>query len=134
MGLANPQAMVQAVAAAQSLELIGMPEARLALTQAILFVCESPKSNSVVMAADAAFADVGQGADQPVPIHLRDTSYRGAKTLGHGVGYRYPHDYPGHWVKQEYMPPALKGRRYYHPSDQGTEAKIKAAKENRDSR
>jgi len=131
VGLANPQAMVQAVSAAQALEMIGMPEARLPLAQAIIFLCESPKSNSVVVAVDGAFADAKRGADQPVPIHLRDTSYRGAKQLGHGIGYRYPHDYPGHWIPQDYMPPALAGHVYYEPSDQGTEAKIKAAKQRR---
>ena len=124
IGLANPQAMVQAVTAADALEHIGMPEAGLSLSQAIIFLCESPKSNSVVLARDAAFADAEQSYDEPVPIYLRDTAYRGAKQLGHGVGYKYPHDYPGHWVAQEYMPPSLRGRRYYTPSSLGSEAKI----------
>ena len=124
IGLANPQAMVQAVTAADALEHIGMPEAGLSLSQAIIFLCESPKSNSVVLARDAAFADAEQSYDEPVPIYLRDTAYRGAKQLGHGVGYKYPHDYPGHWVAQEYMPPSLRGRRYYTPSGLGSEAKI----------
>ena len=131
IGMANPQAMVQAVSAAQALELIGMPEARLPLTQAILFLCESPKSNAVVMAVDAAFADAKDHFDEPVPIHLRDTAYYGAQKLGHGVGYKYPHDYPGHWVEQDYLPPSLKGKRYYQPSDQGTEAKIKESRKHR---
>ena len=124
IGLANPQAMVQAVTAADALEHIGMPEAGLSLSQAIIFLCESPKSNSVVLARDAAFADAEQSYDEPVPIYLRDTAYRGAKQLGHGVGSKYPHDYPGHWVAQEYMPPSLRGRRYYTPSGLGSEAKI----------
>ena len=124
IGLANPQAMVQSVTAADALEHIGMPEAGLSLSQAIIFLCESPKSNSVVLARDAAFADAEQSYDEPVPIYLRDTAYRGAKQLGHGVGYKYPHDYPGHWVAQEYMPPSLRGRRYYTPSGLGSEAKI----------
>ena len=124
IGLANPQAMVQAVTAADALEHIGMTEAGLSLSQAIIFLCESPKSNSVVLARDAAFADAEQSYDEPVPIYLRDTAYRGAKQLGHGVGYKYPHDYPGHWVAQEYMPPSLRGRRYYTPSGLGSEAKI----------
>lgn len=126
VGLANPAAMQQAVAAAQALELIGMPEARLSITQAIIFICESPKSNSVVMAVDAAFGDAENTIDEPVPIHLRDTSFRGADKLGHGVGYKYPHDYPNHEVEQEYMPPSVKGREYYVPSEMGTEARIKA--------
>ncbi|MCR5808816.1 MAG: replication-associated recombination protein A [Clostridiales bacterium] len=125
VGLANPTALQQAVAAAQALELIGMPEARLAITQAIIFVCESPKSNSVVMAVDKAFADAENTIDEPVPIHLRDTSFRGAAKLGHGVGYKYPHDYPNHEVEQEYMPPSVKGHTYYEPGELGVEASIK---------
>ncbi len=125
VGLANPQAMTQAVAAAQALELIGMPEARLSITQAIIFICESPKSNSVVMAMDAAFADAERIPDQPVPMHLRDTAYKGADKLGNGKGYKYPHDYPGHVVQQEYMPPSVKGRRYYVPGELGNEGKIR---------
>ena len=125
VGLANPQAMTQAVAAAQALELIGMPEARLSITQAIIFICESPKSNSVVMAMDAAFADAERIPDQPVPMHLRDTAYKGADKLGNGKGYKYPHDYPGHVVQQEYMPPSVKGRRYYIPGELSNEGKIR---------
>ncbi len=125
VGLANPQAMTQAVAAAQALELIGMPEARLSITQTIIFICESPKSNSVVMAMDAAFADAERIPDQPVPMHLRDTAYKGADKLGNGKGYKYPHDYPGHVVQQEYMPPSVKGRRYYIPGELGNEGKIR---------
>ena len=132
IGLANPQAMVQAVTAADALEHIGLPEARLSLTQAIIFLCESPKSNSVVMALTAAAADAEQSFDEPVPIYLRDTSFAGAGKLGHGKGYLYPHDFPGHWVKQDYMPPSLKGKRYYLPSDQGQEAKIRENHERRE--
>lgn len=125
IGLANPQAMIQAVAAAQALELIGLPEARLSIIQAIIFLCESPKSNAVVMALDAAFRDAETIPDQPVPIHLRDTSFRGADKLGHGKGYKYPHDFPGHVVEQEYMPPSVKGKRYYIPGELGSEGKIR---------
>lgn len=125
IGLANPQAMIQAVAAAQALELIGLPEARLSIIQAIIFLCESPKSNGVVMALDAAFRDAETIPDQPVPIHLRDTSFRGADKLGHGKGYKYPHDFPGHVVEQEYMPPSVKGKRYYIPGELGSEGKIR---------
>lgn len=132
VGLANPQAMVQAVAAADALEHIGLPEARLSLTQAIIFICESPKSNSVVEAMTRAVTDAENSLDEPVPIHLRDTSFAGASKLGHGKGYLYPHNYPGHWVRQEYMPPSLKGTRYYEPSDQGQEAKIKENHERRE--
>ena len=123
VGLANPIAMLQAVAAGQALELIGMPEARLPLSQAIIAICESPKSNSVVCAIDAAMADAESARGQ-VPPPLRDTHYKGAEQLGAGEGYRYPHEYPGHWVKQQYMPDEIKDHEYYHPSDQGHEAKI----------
>ncbi|MBR4435227.1 MAG: replication-associated recombination protein A [Clostridia bacterium] len=126
VGLANPTAMQQAVAAAQALELIGMPEARLSIAQAIIFICESPKSNSVVLAVDAAFSECEKTFDEPVPVYLRDTSYRGAAKLGHGVGYKYPHDYPNHEVEQNYMPPSVKNSSYYTPSDMGVEARIKA--------
>ncbi|MDO5111299.1 MAG: replication-associated recombination protein A [Clostridia bacterium] len=125
IGLANPQAMVQAVTAGQALEMIGMPEARLSITQAIIYLCESPKSNSVVMAVDAAYSDAGKSYDQPVPVHLRDTSYKGAAQLGHGKGYKYPHDYPGHVVEQVYMPTDVTGHVYYVPGELGQEAKIR---------
>ena len=125
VGLANPTAMLQAVAAAQALEMVGLPEARLSLAQAIIAVCESPKSNAVVMALDACVADAEQGGFGPVPVHLRDTHYAGHERLGSGAQYKYPHDFPGHWVAQEYMPPEVKGRRYYVASDQGQEAKLR---------
>ena len=125
VGLANPTAMLQAVAAAQALEMVGLPEARLSLAQAIIAVCESPKSNSVVMALDQSVADAEQGGFGPVPVHLRDTHYAGHERIGSGAQYKYPHDFPGHWVAQEYMPPEVRGRRYYVPSDQGQEAKLR---------
>ena len=125
VGLANPTAMLQAVAAAQALEMVGLPEARLSLAQAIIAVCESPKSNAVVMALDACVADAEQGGFGPVPVHLRDTHYAGHERLGSGAQYKYPHDFPGHWVAQDYMPPEVKGRRYYVASDQGQEAKLR---------
>lgn len=125
VGLANPQAMVQAVAAGRALEMLGLPEARLSISQAIIFLCESPKSNSVVMAMDAAFQDAKDSYDRPVPVHLRDTSYRGAEQLGSGKGYKYPHDFPGHVVEQKYMPTDVEGHVYYVPGELGTEAKIR---------
>ena len=129
VGMANPTAMQQAVAAAQSLEFIGMPEARLSIAQAIVFLCESPKSNSIVLAVDSAFAEAEKTIDEPVPIHLRDTSYKGAKQLGHGAGYKYPHDYPNHEVEQKYMPPSVEGHVYYVPTDMGIESRIKQTHE-----
>jgi len=124
VGLANPIAMLQAQAAAADLEFVGMPEARIPLAQAIIAVCESPKSNSVCAAVDAAFADAEKGGFGAVPVHLRDTHYAGHERIGSGDGYKYPHDFPGHWVKQEYMPPEARGRKYYQPSDMGHEATI----------
>ncbi len=125
VGLANPQAMPQAVAAMQALEFLGLPEAGLAIAQAIIFVCESPKSNAVVMAKSAAIEDAEKSEFLPVPVHLRDTSYKGYERIGSGEGYKYAHDYPGHYVEQEYMPVESKGKRFYHPGDQGYELKIR---------
>ncbi len=124
VGLANSGAMIQAVTAAKALEMVGMPEARLSLAQAIIYICESPKSNSVVAAVDKAFSDVENYTDEPVPTHLRDTSYKGANKLGNGIGYKYPHDFEGHYVDQQYMPNSIKDRKYYVPSEQGQEKNI----------
>ncbi|MGE5494706.1 MAG: replication-associated recombination protein A [Burkholderiales bacterium] len=125
IGLANPSAMTQAVAAAQALEFVGMPEAKLPIAQAIIFLCESPKSNSVVTAIAGAFADAENAYQVPVPVHLRDTSYKGAQSLGNGKGYKYPHDFERHYTPQQYLPDNLKDRVYYKPSDEGYEKKIK---------
>ncbi len=125
VGLANPTALLQAAAAAQALEFVGMPEARLPIAQAIIAVCESPKSNSTAVAVERAFADAEKGGFQPVPVHLRDTHYAGASRLGSGAGYKYPHDYPGHYVKQQYLPEEAAGLPYYEPSDQGQEEKLR---------
>ncbi len=132
VGLANPMAMLQAVAAAQALETIGMPEAKLPISQAIIAVCESPKSNSVVTAIDRAMADAEKGGFQSVPVHLRDTHYKGAEQLGAGEGYRYPHEYPGHWILQQYAPLEAKGMPYYVPSEQGFEKEIRKIRVQRD--
>ena len=134
VGLANPIAMLQAAAAAQALEFVGMPEARLPIAQAIITVCESPKSNSVSSAVDAAFADAEKGGFGPVPVHLRDTHYAGHTRIGSGEGYKYPHDYPGHWVRQDYMPPEARGKRYYRPSEMGHEATIRKNHEVREGK
>lgn len=125
VGLANPIAMLQAQAADHALQAIGMPEARIPIAQAIIAVCESPKSNSVSSAVDAAMADAEKGGYQPVPVHLRDTHYSGHQRIGSGDGYKYPHAFPGHWVDQEYMPPEVRGHVYYQPSDMGHEATIR---------
>ena len=134
VGLANPMAMLQAVAAAQALETIGMPEAKLPIAQAIIAVCESPKSNSVVMAIDRAMADAEKGGFQSVPVHLRDTHYKGAEQLGSGEGYQYPHEFHGHWIPQQYAPLEAKGMPYYVPSEQGFETEIRKIRAQRDKR
>jgi len=122
VGNADPQALVLANAAFQSTELIGLPEARIILAQAAVYVACAPKSNAVYVAIDRAMADVKDQRTHGVPIHLKDGHYKGAAKLGHGVGYKYAHDYPQHYVEQEYMPhDAI----YYEPTLQGYEAKIK---------
>lgn len=136
VGLANPQAMLTAAAAWTALEAVGMPEARLPIAQAIIYICESSKSNSVVMAVDAAFAAAQSAENVPVPAHLRDTHYKGADKLGSGEGYLYPHEFPGHYVVQQYMPDDALGQQYYHPSDMGFEERIRqqrAARGKRDN-
>ena len=124
VGLANPIAMLQAQAAAAELEMLGMSVARLPIAQAIIAVCESPKSNAVCAAVDAAMADAEKGGFGAVPVHLRDTHYQGHQRIGSGDGYKFPHDFPGHWVRQEYMPPEVRGRKYYQPTEMGHEATI----------
>ncbi len=119
IGLADPRALQIAVAAAQAVEHVGLPEARLNLAEAAIYLARAPKSNSVYVALNRAMEDA-VSAD-PVPEHLRDTSYSGAKKLGHGQGYKYPHDYPGHEVEQVYRPVRYQGTRYYEPSGQGEE-------------
>ncbi len=131
VGLANPMAMLQALGALQALEAVGLPEARLNITQAIIYICESPKSNSVVGAMGAAIEDAEKSEFQPVPVQLRDTSYKGHEKIGSGVGYKYAHDYEGHYVEQQYMPVESQGRQFYHPSDQGYEQQIRDIRKTR---
>ena len=133
VGMANPLAMLQAAAAYTALEHIGMPEAKIPISQAIIAVCESPKSNSVVAAMASAFADAEKGGFMPVPVHLRDTHYKGAEKLGSGEGYLYPHDFPGHYVKQDYVPLEARNLPYYLPSNMGAEADVRARKAARES-
>ena len=119
IGMADPRALLIATAAAHAVEYVGLPEARLNLAEAAIYLSRAPKSNSVIVALGRATEDA-VSAD-PVPVHLRDTSYPGAKKLGHGKGYRYPHEYPGHFVEQEYRPVRFQGKRYYEPSGEGEE-------------
>ena len=129
VGLADPIAMLQAHAAVKALEFVGMPEARIPIAQAIIAICQAEKSNSVVNAIAAACADAEKGDFTPVPPYLREQSYK----LPHQItpDYKYPHDYPGHFVKQTYMPPGYEDRVYYEPSDQGHEAKLRQRMERR---
>lgn len=117
VGLADPTALLAAVAAAQAVEFVGLPEARINLAQAVIHLARAPKSNSVIVAIDRAMADAA--SSDPVPLHLRDAHGPGARALGHGEGYRYPHDFPGHVVEQEYRPARFRDARYYEPSGQG---------------
>ena len=121
IGLADPTSLPTAVAAAQAVQMIGLPEARLNLAQATIHLSLAPKSNAVIAAIGKAAADVRAGLTGPVPAHLRDAHYPGAKALGHGRGYRYPHDFPGGVVTQQYAPDDVAGRDYYEPSDNGAE-------------
>jgi putative ATPase len=124
VGMADPTALQTAVAAAQAVEFIGLPEAQLNLAQAVIHIALAPKSNAVAKAILAARADVQQGLAGPVPRHLRDASYPGAARLGHGKGYVYPHDDPAGVVAQQYAPDDLAGRRYYEPTTRGGEARV----------
>jgi putative ATPase len=119
IGLADPRALLIAVAAAAAVEHVGLPEARLNLAEAAIYLARAPKSNSVVAALGAAME--GSAGSEPVPLHLRDASYPAANRLQHGKGYKYPHDYPGHQVQQDYRPAKFQGQRYYEPSGQGEE-------------
>ncbi|QBI55103.1 replication-associated recombination protein A [Streptomonospora litoralis] len=124
VGMADPTALQVAVSAAQAVELIGLPEARINLAQAVVHIALAPKSNAVVSAIDAAMADVRQGRAGPVPAHLRDAHYQGARELGHGAGYAYAHDHPGGVAAQQYAPDALVGREYYTPTTHGAERRF----------
>ena len=124
VGNADPMALTVAVSAAQAVERIGMPEAQIILSQAVLYVASAPKSNAAVMAISKAMESV-QTKRTSVPAHLQDAHYGEHENLGHGVGYRYAHDYPNHYVKQQYLPDEIKGSVFYHPGDLGKEKEIK---------
>ena len=124
VGMADPQALLVAVAAAHAVEHVGLPEAQLNLSQAVIHLATAPKSNRSALAVWNARAAVQSGSVGEVPAHLRDDHYKGAGQLGHGVGYRYPHDDPAGWVDQQYLPDELVGTRFYEPSDHGEEAAV----------
>ena len=124
IGMAAPEVLTTCVSVAQGVALIGMPEARLLLAQAVVAVATAPKSNATYLAIDRAIADVRAGRGGAVPEHLRDAHYAGAKTLGHGDGYLYAHNQPHHVAAQQYLPDDLEGTRYYEPTDNGHEAML----------
>ena len=111
-------------AAARAVEFVGLPEAQLNLAEAVVYLASAPKSNRVTVALGRARADAREGPRADVPTHLRDAHYHGATELGHGEGYRYPHDDPRGWVEQDYRPPQVAGRAYYEPSEHGAEAAL----------
>lgn len=115
IGLANPQAAVRTLAAIQTAERIGFPEARIPLANAVIELALSPKSNSAIKAIDAALDDIRKGISGEVPLHLKDAHYQGAKELGRGIDYKYPHNYENSWVKQQYLPDRIINRKYYQP-------------------
>ncbi|RDW21696.1 replication-associated recombination protein A [Oceanobacillus chungangensis] len=119
IGLANPQAGPRALAAIQAAERLGFPEARIPLSVAIIELCLSPKSNTAYKALDAALADIRSGKTGDIPAHLKDSHYQGASSLGRGVGYKYPHDYEGGWISQQYLPDSIKNKHYYNPKNTG---------------
>ncbi len=125
VGNADPQALCVAVSAAQAVERVGMPEAQIILSQAVTYVATAPKSNAACNAVFAAMEAVKNERSMPVPAHLQDAHYRGSADLGHGTGYKYAHDYPNHYVRQQYLPDGLTGRRFYEPTDMGYERQIR---------
>lgn len=122
---ADPMALVVATSASQAIERVGMPEAQIILAQAASYVASAPKSNSAVNAISAAMETVKNESISTIPPHLQDAHYKSAEKLGHGIGYKYAHDYPNHYVKQQYLPDELVGRTFYEPTEQGYEKKIK---------
>lgn len=124
VGNADPMALTVAVSASQAVERIGMPEAQIILSQAVSYVATAPKSNAAVNAIGDAMDVVRNQRNMPVPVHLQDAHYKGSAKLGHGVGYKYAHDYPNHYVKQQYLPDGMEGQTFYRPSDNGYERTI----------
>lgn len=126
VGNADPMALVVATSAAQSVERIGMPEAQIILSQAVTYVASAPKSNAAVCAISDAMEAVKGTMTAPIPVHLQDAHYKASQKLGHGVGYKYAHAYPNHYVKQQYLPDGLTDRKFYQPTENGYEKTIRA--------
>jgi len=131
VGNADPMALVLANAAAQTVMFVGLPEARLTLSQAVTYLAAAPKSNAATIAIGRAMEEIQTHGAKPVPKPLRDSHYPGGKAMGHGKNYLYPHDFPGHYVKQQYLPDGVEGG-FYEPTEEGEEAKIKKRMEGRD--
>ena len=125
VGMADPNALTVAVSAAQAVERVGLPEARIPLAQAAVYVATAPKSNASYAAVGEAQKEVRRSGNLPVPGHLRDNNYKGAEQLGRGIGYKYAHDFPNHYVEQQYLPYELTGREFFKPGENGYEVKIK---------
>ena len=125
VGIADPQALSVAVNASLAAERVGMPEAQIILSQAAIYVACAPKSNACVKAIGEAWGAVEEQGNLPIPVHLQDAHYKGAAKLGHGQGYLYAHDYPDHYVRQQYLPYELSGKEFYHPSGNGYEVKVR---------
>ena len=125
VGNADPQALTVAVSAAQAVERIGLPEGQIILAQAVTYVASAPKSNAACVGISEAMEAVRTRETPPVPVHLQDKHYKGAEKLGHGKGYLYAHDYPNHYVKQQYLPDGMEGASFYRPTENGYEKKIK---------
>lgn len=125
VGIADPNALNVAVSASLAAERIGMPEAQIILSEAAIYVASAPKSNACCNAIFEALGEIKQSGDLKIPTHLQDAHYKGAAKLGHGIGYKYAHDYPNHYVKQQYLPYELSGKEFYHPSENGYEKKVK---------
>ncbi len=125
VGNADPQALQVAVAASLAVERLGMPEARITLAQAVTYIATAPKSNAAYIAIDEALSTVRETGNLPIPAHLQDAHYKSASKLGHGIGYKYAHDYPEHYVEQQYLPYELNGKEFYSPTGNGYEVRIK---------
>jgi putative ATPase len=124
IGLAEPQALSVAIAAQQAVHFLGMPEGRIPLAEATVYLATAPKSNSAYAGLNQAMRDVREQANEPVPLHLRNAVTGMMKDMGYGKDYNYSHDFGGHFEEQEYLPPSLEGRRYYQPSEEGAESEI----------
>jgi putative ATPase len=124
VGVADPQALVLAVAAQQAVHFVGLPEGNLALAEAVVYLAAAPKSNSLYQAYSRVQKDIQQGRNEPVPLHLRNPVTDLMRRMGHGQGYKYAHDYPGHFARQQNLPASLQGKRYYTPGRQGYEKEI----------